>query len=273
MHATIARLGLPALLLAGFALQPAAADTQERLDRIERLLESGTLLEMDRNQRQLQSEFSELRGEVDLMERELEELRRQQRNLYEDLDNRLRELERGGTSGLSTPGSPPEATPDLPPATPSLDDDLAAMEDAPESDLLDDEVPETADEAAAEEDYQRAFELLRDGRYQAAGNAFGQVLEDHPGTLYADNARYWLGETYYVVREFDSAMEHFQAVAEDPDNGKQADALLKVGFIHYERQQWDSARAALERVRNDHAGTTVAALAEDRLQQMRDAGR
>ena len=266
MLRTTARLVLAGLLAAGTVGQGASADTQQRLDRIERLLESGSLLEMDRTQQQLQREVAELRGEVDLMERELENLRRQQRSLYEDLDTRLREVERSGVA------APPEPAPELPPATPSLDEELAAGE-APESDLLATETPETADEAAAEEAYQRAFDLLQDGRYQAAGSAFQAVLEEHPGTSYAENARYWLGETHYVVRNFDQALEQFEAVAGNPDNSKRPDAILKIGFIHYEQQQWDQARAALERVREEHAGTTVAALAEDRLQQMRDAGR
>ncbi|MCP1674094.1 tol-pal system protein YbgF [Natronocella acetinitrilica] len=278
------RIALGAALVAGLACGTATADTQQRLDRIERLLESSSLLDMDRNQQQLQREFAELRGEVDVMQRQLEELRQQQRNLYEDLDTRLRNLERDGGSGGGSADSDliiPDASVDddlvdLPPATPSLEDDLAsasAEEDEPESELLASEAQGNGDAGAAEEDYQRAFDLLREGRYQAAGNAFSQVADNHAGTIYADNARYWLGETYYVVRDFDAAMEHFTAVAENDDNNKQPDARLKIGFIHYERQQWDRARQTLEQVRDEHAGTTVATLAEDRLRQMRDAGR
>ena len=278
------RIALGAALVAGLACGTATADTQQRLDRIERLLESSSLLDMDRNQQQLQREFAELRGEVDVMQRQLEELRQQQRNLYEDLDTRLRNLERDGASAGGSADSDliiPDASVDddlvdLPPATPSLEDDLAsasAEEDEPESELLASEAQGNGDAGAAEEDYQRAFDLLREGRYQAAGNAFSQVADNHAGTIYADNARYWLGETYYVVRDFDAAMEHFTAVAENDDNNKQPDARLKIGFIHYERQQWDRARQTLEQVRDEHAGTTVATLAEDRLRQMRDAGR
>ncbi|MCC5811096.1 MAG: tol-pal system protein YbgF [Ectothiorhodospiraceae bacterium] len=252
-------LALSTALLA----QPAMADVERRLDRIERLLDGSTLMDMSRLQERLRDEVANLRGDIDVLQREVQELQRQQRSLYEDLDSRLQAMEHGQA------GNGPERQPSLP-DTPGLDADLAAGDDATD---IPDDAPDAEPESDAAEDYEQAFELLREGRYEAAGNAFREVLENHSGTLYADNALYWLGESYYVVRDFDSAMEHFEAVIADEDNNKRPDALLKKGFIHYERSQWQDARRALEEARDAYPNSSVATLAENRLRRMRDEGR
>ncbi len=261
------RRGLVALALtAGLLAQPAAADVERRLDRIERLLDGSTLMDMSRLQERLRDEVANLRGDIDVLQREVQELQRQQRSLYEDLDSRLQAIEQGDTG---TAGAAPPDRPSLP-ETPALDADLAAGGEPTD---IPDEAGEAAPQSDAAEDYQRAFELLREGRYESAGNAFREVLENHPGTLYADNALYWLGESYYVVRDFDSAMAQFESVIADGDNNKRPDALLKKGFIHYERGQWQQARNALEEARDAYPNTSVATLAENRLRRMRDEGR
>ncbi len=262
------RSGLVVLALAlGLSAAPASADVERRLDRIERLLDGGTLMDMSRLQDRMRQEVQELRGEFELMQRAIHDLERQQRSLYEDLDLRLQALEQG--AGDTQPGAVVPDTPGLD-AEFDLEADLDAMDGETDISAAD---AEANGDSAAEAAYQEAFDLLRDGRYERAGQAFRAVLENHPGTLYAENALYWLGESYYVVRDFDAAMEQFEAVAADEDNNKRPDALLKKGFIHYERGQWDQARSTLEQVRDEYPGSTVATLAENRLQRMRDEGR
>lgn len=243
-----------------------AQSTEQRLDRIERLLESSTLLEMFDQNEQLRREVQRLTGELDRVQRELEDLQRQQRSLYEDVDTRLQALERrGDTPSPDNPDSPSadDEPTTLVPETPALDADVdAGTGTAPVDGGRD-----------AEEDYRTAFELLREGAYSAAGDAFQKVLDEHPGTRQANNARYWLGESYYVVRDFDAAMEHFQAVLDDPDHGKFPDALLKAGYIQYERGDFSEARETLQRVLDEFPNSTVATLAENRLSRMDDEGR
>ncbi|MEX0730603.1 MAG: tol-pal system protein YbgF [Aquisalimonadaceae bacterium] len=263
------RLWLPlATLLLAIAPSVHAQSTSDRLDRLERLLESSVLLEISDQNEQLRREVQRLTGELDVAKRELEELQRQQRSLYEDVDTRLQSLEQRGDSGSTDTASTPSQTGDAltVPETPLLDADVAGEQNETE-------VVDPAENGDAEADYRAAFELLREGRYGAAGDAFRGVLEDHPGTQQADNARYWLGESYYVARDFESAMEHFQAVMEDPDNNKQPDAMLKAGYIQYERGNYGEARETLEQVREGFPNSTVATLAENRLRRMREEGR
>ncbi len=118
-------------------------------------------------------------------------------------------------------------------------------------------------------EYQSAFDTLSAGRYQEAAQAFRNFLDRHPRGEYADNARYWLGETHYVVREFDQALDQFNRVLNDyPNSAKRPDALLKIGYIHYENGQLGQARQSLRKVVDQYPDSSAASLARQRLEQI-----
>jgi tol-pal system protein YbgF len=130
-----------------------------------------------------------------------------------------------------------------------------------------------ASQAAEQAQYDKALAILREGRYDEAAAAFNRFLADNPGSSYADNANYWLGETYYVTRDFDQAMATFSKLVEFyPQSPKVPDTRLKIGFIHYENKDWPAARQELSMVVNDYPGTTAARLASDRLKRMQKEG-
>ena len=118
-------------------------------------------------------------------------------------------------------------------------------------------------------EYTDAFALLREGRYDKAALAFQTFLKRHGTGKYADNARYWLGESYYVTRDFPASMEQFQSLlAQFPQSPKAAGAQLKIGFIHHELGQMDEARQALAILVERYPKTTAARLARDRLKRL-----
>ncbi|MYF68729.1 MAG: tol-pal system protein YbgF, partial [Proteobacteria bacterium] len=93
-----------------------------------------------------------------------------------------------------------------------------------------------------------------------------QFLAVFPSSPLADNAQYWLAETYYVQRQYMAALPAFQLVVDEyPGSSKLPDALLKIGFCNYELQQWGAAREALQRVIREFPATTAARLATQRL--------
>ena len=90
----------------------------------------------------------------------------------------------------------------------------------------------------------------------------------------ADNAQYWLGESYYVTRDFAAGLKAFRLVVDKyPDSRKLPDALLKIGYCDYELQNWKTARAALGQVAQQFPDTTAARLAQQRLVKMDGEGR
>ncbi len=246
-----------ALLLPVNVLADAA--TNARLDRIERQLESRGLIDMLNQLGQLQRDVQQLRGELEVQAHQSGELQRRQREQYLDIDRRLQQLETGAAPALAAPPGAPGAAPPVlvPPVTGGQGMAQAGA----------------ASPAAEQAEYDKALAILREGRYPEAAAAFKRFLADHPGSSYADNASYWLGETYYVTRDFDLAMATFSKLVEfHPQSPKVPDTRLKIGFIHYENKDWSAARQELGVVVNDYPGTTAARLANDRLQRMQKEG-
>ena len=127
--------------------------------------------------------------------------------------------------------------------------------------------------AGEREAYDNGLAVLREGRYAEAAQAFNQFLVNYPGSSYADNASYWLGETYYVTRDFDRALATFKGLTTNyPDSPKVSDSRLKMGYIYYEKKDWANARQELETVASQYPGSTAARLADDRLRRMQKEG-
>ena len=254
---------------------------------------------------QMREEVRELRGMVEAQAQEIENLKRRQRDQYLDLDRRVGRLPDGTTDPAVSPSdaSAPEAI-----ARSNSDQDYTRPEirqpdigrsEQPEPEPTGQvappevrapitEQPEVvtlpnqgtgdgrrlAEPTAAEQQaYDQAFLALRETRYADAAEGFDGFLRDHPQSSYAPNALYWLGEVYYVTRDFETALAQFERLRETyPDSSKKPDALLKIGFSHYELGNWDRARAALEQVIADYPGTNYSRLAENRLRTMRLEG-
>lgn len=92
---TVLALGIIIIPLLSVA-QTVDDPVMQRLDRIERLLQSQGLLDMLQQIESLQRELNVLQGQIELQNHTLEQIRKRQRDLYTDLDQRLQNLERGG---------------------------------------------------------------------------------------------------------------------------------------------------------------------------------
>ena len=91
-------------------------------------------------------------------------------------------------------------------------------------------------------------------------------LQTYPEGAYAPNARYWLGESYYVTQNYALAREQFQALIDRyPTHDKTPGALLKVGLSQYGLRDLDGAETTLAKVASQYPGTDAARTAEDRL--------
>ncbi|MDT8438902.1 MAG: tol-pal system protein YbgF [Wenzhouxiangellaceae bacterium] len=243
---------------------------------------------------QMREEIRELRGMVEAQAIEIENLARRQRDQYLDLDSRLSGQRAGTAAGIDA-GQPdagrpvpelstgpavrierPQSVPQV--ATVAAPEVREAIDPEPEIVTLADPGDASARqlrEPTAEEQqlYDQAFLALRETRYGDAAEGFDRFLDQYPDSSYAPNAQYWLGEVYYVTRDFETALGQFQSLLQRyPGSGKQPDALLKIGFSLYELREWGRARAALEQVAADFPGTNYARLAENRLRTMRLEG-
>lgn len=116
-------------------------------------------------------------------------------------------------------------------------------------------------------DYRKAVDLVKAGKHDEAVSALRAFLKSYPRHDYADNAQYWLGETFYARKDYQQALGEFRATIETyPRGNKVPDALLKVGYCYQALGQADKARAVLEQVVNLYPKTEPAALASKRLE-------
>ena len=221
-------------------------EIERRLSAVERVLANGSLVELTVQADEQERQAAMLQGRVESLEHAAEGTVGRQRDLYVDLDERIQTLEArlSGTSNVSVMDGgtlPPGQLP----------------------------MPGGSDR----DNYQAAFELLKEQRYEPAALAFQQFLVSFPDSQLADNAQYWLAESYYVTDRFEDALQQFEIVINDyPRSRKVPDALLKVGYCNYELGRWDAARSALQKVQVDYSDTTAARLAEQRIQRMSDEG-
>jgi tol-pal system protein YbgF len=241
---------LAAVLLAGCSLTPAEPDpvqvklddVDRRVGQVERVVNNQSLVELTQRVDALQNEVRQLRGQVEELENSNTALRKQQRDLYADLEARLNALTVvPGALGAPAATSPPAAG----------------------------AAPVDATSAAAQQAYGRAFDALKAGQYPQAIKGFQAFLASYPRGALSDNAQYWLGEAFYVTRDYDQALAAFARVSKEwPDSRKVPDALVKQGFALFELQRLAEARAVLNDVGKRFPGTEAARLAAERLKRI-----
>ena len=254
------RYGSSALL---FALLPAAVlaadlSTAQRLELLERRVSRITNLTLELNQ--VRGENRELRGQIENLGYEIEQLKRKQRDLYLDIDQRLSAGQSGGAGAVAV----------QPPGTSSGG---AAAEAPASAQSRTPAAVSTADRAQIETEYQAAYALLnpRTKQYAEAARAFNAFLGKYPDDELAPNAQYWLGEAHYVTQKNAEALKAFEAVVgEFPGSTKVPDALFKIGKLREAGGNRDAARASYEKVVAEFPNSAAAGLARDRLGKIRN---
>jgi tol-pal system protein YbgF len=209
-------------------------EIDDRLQKVERLADNDSLVELAGQVADIQREIREIRGDVETLRYESEGAATRQRDQYLDIDRRLQMIEGTAAAAARPAGS-------------------------------------GGSERAS---YQSAFDLLKEGRYAEARAGFQQFLTEYPNSDLAGHSQYWLGETYYVTQKYTEALAEFQkAVQQYPQSRKLPDALLKVGYCRYELGQYGPAREALTSVVEQYPESTAARLAGQRLDRMKAEGR
>jgi tol-pal system protein YbgF len=204
-----------------------------RLLRIERILSNQSLLDQAQKVDALTNDTRALRGQAEQLQHQQESAKKQQRDLYADLDKRLQALE-------SKP---------------------VAVSNAANS--------SSADDNAA---YKQALDLLNAGKYDEATTAFSQFITAYPQSALLDNAQYWLGEAHYV-KDFGLALKSFQTLVDKfPESRKVPDAWLKIGYCQYELKNWKAARDALKKAQQFDPDSKVGKLAQQRLAKLQAEG-
>lgn len=173
---------------------------------------------------------------------------------------RLEESPGSGTPSLSSKVEPPPATDlgkSIKPTKPSP---------APETSPLLPGVPGLSPTSA----FNLAYNDYLNGRYDMAVIGFQKFVKDFPTASLVPNAYYWLGESYYNLKDYVRAIQAYeQVVTEHPGSEKVPAALYKIGLSASETGDTGKAKKYLKRVLEEFAMSEEAKLAKNRLAELR----
>jgi len=175
-------------------------------------------------------EIATLRGQVETLTNEVATLQKRNRDLYADLDGRLKSFE------------PIATTVDGKPAT-----------------------VDRAEQAA----YDAALAQFRAGDFRGAAAGLQAFLAKWPKSAHAPAASYWLGNSLYGLKDYRGAIAAQQAVVDRyPDSPRAPDALLNIAASQVELKDTARARAALQKILADYPNTEAAKVADERLKAL-----
>jgi tol-pal system protein YbgF len=255
------------------AAQAQLKTLSDDMSRLGRLVDNRAMLDMIQQVDEISEEIGLLRGDIEIQGNDINEIKKRQRELYLDIDRRLRDIESGATAAaprgqISVPqvdntvsSTSSQQTPSVAPATTTT---TQSTTPAPTPSVT------QSEEKAA---YQAAFDTLKEGRYKQAKTELKAFLVKFPNSSYAGNAQYWLGEAQYVTRNFEQGIVEFEKVINKyPTSNKLPDAMLKLGYTFYELKQFPQAKAILQDLRDRFPQATAARLATKRLDRIRKEG-
>ena len=232
---------------------------------------------------QVEDEMRTLTGRIEEVAHGIDLLGQRIDKLVADVDFRLTAIERGQAAGMAPAAAftAPAATTTAtmqPALVPQVSDQPGVLGTIPASALP----AVTTDGAVAaaqpteivalapalpagtpKQQYDYAYDVLKQavqqgGEYDEARRAFDAFIESHPDHELTDNAFYWLGETYYVVKDYASASHHFAlGLQRFPDGNKAPDIMLKLGMSLYGSGRTEEACIAFEKFGELYAGAST----------------
>ena len=224
------------------ALPVNAQNNQNQAERQATYLEQ---LNIPERVEKMQQEIQELRGLVELQAHQVEQLEKQQRNLYADLDARLNDLSSSATKAV-------------PVIAPKGQASFTNNEEESDKQML---------------MYQNAFNLIKSKKYSQAIKGLNNYLKKYPSGKYAANSHYWLGELYAKAGDSDKAIVEFNTIVNSyADSNKAPDAMLRLGSIAYDQSQWSEARKWWKKIVAKYPNIAAARVAETHLQELEQQG-
>jgi len=178
----------------------------------------------------IRQDMAKLRGQIEVLANQTDVLERRQKDLYVDLDNRLRKLEQTQTQ---------------------MQDKLSQGERSA---------------AAEKQSYESSLNQFKLGNYQLAVTSFQSFMTTFPNSELLPSAQYWIGNAHYAMRDYKSAIAAQQRVVKLwPDNPKAPDALLNIASSQSELGQSSAARETLRGLIKKYPSSSAAGQAKQRL--------
>ena len=243
------------------------ADTNAHLDRVQKQLEdriaaleslikSQGLVDLFNQVEQIRSDIARLRGQQEVLTYELEQAQKRQRDLYVDLDTRLRKLESAPQAGGEPPPPPGPVAGNAPPFSPPN----VAPGGAPPP------VRPPSDPAVEQRAYDAALDQFKRGDYGGAIANFSGFVKNYPQSALAPSAQYWIGNAQYARKDYRASIAAQRLLITNyPTSPKVPDALLNVASAQSDLNDNAAARRTLEELIQKYPQSEAALKAKQRL--------
>lgn len=201
----------------------------------------------------IRGDVAKLRGQIEVLTYELTEAQKRQKDLYVDLDTRLRKIESGPPAAAADAGAPAGA------------DAVAVPPGAVANTVAPPTLPASANEQRA---YDAALDQFKRGDYAGAIAGFQAYVKTYPRSPLAASAQYWVGNAQFARKDYRSAIaSQRQLIQLWPDSAKVPDALLNVASAQGEMGDNAAARRTLEELIGKYPQSDSAQKAKQRLGQ------
>jgi tol-pal system protein YbgF len=208
----------------------------EQLKKLDAVLSSASdrsaLLQIATQVETLNNELARMRGQLETLTNQAETAERRQKDLYLDIDTRLRKLEQSREQAATSPATSPEAE-----ASPA---EMRA--------------------------YQAALDQFKLGNYSLAVSAMQGFLVTYPSSKLAATAQYWIGMAYSGQRDYKQSISaQRKLLAAWPDSEKAPDAMLSIASAQETMGERKNAQKTLEDLITKYPKSSAAASAKQRL--------
>lgn len=254
-------------------------DNTARIAKLEEQIRSIGVVELVRSIDELNQELARLRGQMEVLENENQQLQKRQRDFYLDIDSRLKRVEGGAAAGATTaPDAAAAGGASASTLAPAATGTGSAMGTPPSTGAVDFGPPGAAaaktasrdDQAREMKAYDAASNLFRRNDFPAAIQSFRAFLHDYPASALAPNANYWIGISYANMRDYRNALAaQNDVLARFPQSPKAPDAMLAIAAIHAEQGDNRGARNTYEDIIARYPQSEAAGKARTRLTALR----
>ena len=122
------------------------------------------------------------------------------------------------------------------------------------------------------EEYQQRYDEARQAfesrNYQQAIQLFESLLAASSTHPLADNAQYWIGESQFMLRQYDAAILSFEKVFTFSNSNKNADAQYKLGLCYMLKGDKTKARDEFNRLIEEYPKSNYVGAAKRKLARL-----
>jgi tol-pal system protein YbgF len=123
-----------------------------------------------------------------------------------------------------------------------------------------------SDKASIKDLYLAAYQDFKEGKTADAREKFTSLLETYPENEYSDNARFWIGESYYKDESYEDAILAYEELfRKNPKSDKKPGAMLKQGLAFYAINDKETGTLILEKLIKHYPNSEQARLAKRKI--------